>query len=55
MGAGKSKAEHGAKSRSQGKVEDLEAGGGAGGGGTSFVIPDAATPAAPASPYMPIR
>lgn len=53
MGAGKSKADSAAKRRSQGKVEDLEAGGGA--GGASFVLPDAAVPAPPATPYSAVR
>jgi hypothetical protein len=56
MGAGKSKADPGAKRRSQGKVEDLEAGVGTGvGGGTMFVIPDAEIPAPPTTPYSPIK
>jgi hypothetical protein len=64
MGAGKSKSDVSSKRRGQGKVEDLEAGGGAGGGSTSFVLPEyvsssaqAATtaPAPPAAPYSAIR
>jgi hypothetical protein len=56
MGAGKSKADSAARKRSQGnqgRVEDLEAGGGA--GGASFVLPDAAVPAPPATPYSSVR
>jgi hypothetical protein len=53
MGAGKSKADSAAKRKSQGKVEDLEAGGGA--GGASFVLPDVPAPAPPTTAYSAIR
>ncbi len=53
MGAGKSKSDSAAKMRSQGKVEDLEAGGSA--GGSSFVLPDAPAPIPPTTAYSSIR
>ena len=53
MGAGKSKSDSAAKRRSQGKVEDLEAGGGD--GGASFVLPNDVAHAPLSTSYSSIR